>query len=191
VNTIKIASVFIDSLTRSWWKFVVVAVANFASFKILFALEAAFKEITGKPVFDTQNELTEALLRQELPLYRDEALGAYWRFAAFDFIFPLAALFLAVLWALFLRLSKGPWSMLWKTWPIPLFAFCVTLFDYGENIGLIATIASAPNAPQWAILMALTFKKLKLLGLALSGALTLLLALNALAGFLYVKWWAR
>jgi hypothetical protein len=177
---------WLESLTRSWWKFLLVLLANAASFFILFRLEDAFEARTGVAVLDTQNDLTLPSLLEQLPLYKAEALGDYWRFAAFDFVFPfVAALFLAVLWALLLRLNPAPWLKRPQFAAIPLLAFVVTVFDYLENIGFILTLLLVPNPPTWIIEMALLFKKLKLFGLACSGGLTGLLFLALIFGFVF------
>jgi len=127
--------------SRSPWRFAFVAVLNAGAFALLFTLEDRFEATTGLPVFDTQNGLTpEALLRQ-LPLYQGEALESYLYFAAFDFVFPLtAALFLAVTWALLLRVT--PWRLTQRllAWGLPLYAFLGTGFDYLENLSLLSVI---------------------------------------------------
>lgn len=166
--------------SRSPWRFALLAVLNALSFAVLFALEDRFEVTTGLPVFDTQNDLTPAALVQQLPLYQGEALEAYLTFAAFDFVFPfVAALFLAVTWALLLRVT--PWQLAQRllAWGLPLYAFLGTGFDYLENLGLLSVLVmDAPSA--FAVDAAVLFKRLKLAALALSSALTGVLGVLAL-----------
>ena len=170
--------------SRSWWRFAILAALNAGAFVILFALEDRFEAITGLPVFDTQNGLTPELLVQQLPRYQGEALEAYLTFAAFDFVFPLvAALFLAVTWALLLRLT--PWRLTQRllAWGLPLYAFLVTGFDYLENVSLLSVILlDAPSA--LLVDAAILCKRLKLAALGLINALTGVLVVLALSAFL-------
>lgn len=177
--------------SRSWWHFAILAALNAGAFVILFALEDRFEAITGLPAFDTQNSLTPELLRQQLPLYQGEALAAYLAFAAFDFVFPLvAALFLAVTWALLLRLT--PWRLTQRllAWGLPLYAFLGTGFDYLENLSLLSVIFL--EAPSTLLVdTAILLKRLKLTALALSGALTGVLVLFALIASVRRVWRSR
>lgn len=159
-------------ISRNWILFVVMLVVNFASFTILFALEDQFEALTGMPVYDTQNALTTTQIREQLPLYQGEALNAYLRFAAFDFVFPLvSAVFIAVVCTLLLRLNRLKIAQTLLRWRLPLVVLLITLFDYLENVFLLAVLAAAP-APDTALMnIALVFKQLKLAGLALTGPL--------------------
>ncbi|MBW4436519.1 MAG: hypothetical protein KME04_05260 [Pleurocapsa minor GSE-CHR-MK-17-07R] len=159
-------------ISRNWILFVVMLVANFASFTILFALEDQFEALAGIPVYDTQNALTTAQILEQLPLYQGEALNAYLRFAAFDFVFPLvSAIFIAVICTLLLRLNRLKIAQTLLRWRLPLVVLLITLFDYLENVGLLTVLAAAP-APDAAVMnFALVFKQLKLAGLALTGPL--------------------
>lgn len=177
--------------SRSPWRFALVAVLNVSAFAILFALEDRFEAITGLPVFDTQNGLTPEALVRHLPLYRGEALEAYLYFAAFDFVFPLtAALFLAVTWALLLRVT--PWRVTQRllAWGLPLYAFLGTGFYYLENLSLLSVIfVEVPSA--FVVDATVLFKRLKLTALALSGALTAVLVLFALIASVRRMWRLR
>ncbi len=170
----------------SWWRFAILAALNAGAFVILFALEDRFRAITGLPVFDTQNGLTPELLVQQLPRYQGEALAAYLYFAALDFVFPfVAALFLAVTWALLLRVT--PWLL---AWGLPLYALLGAGFDYLENVGLLSVIFL--DAPSTLLVdTVILFKRLKLTALALSGALTGVLVVLALSVFLRRVWRSR
>lgn len=150
--------------------FVLFTVLNFAAFGVLFALEGQFEALTGEPVFDTQNDLTSQAVVEQLPLYQGEALAAYHRFAAFDFIFPLvAALFLVSLCSLLLEVNRSPLARRLSAWRVPFFPLTATLFDYLENVSFLSVIQGSDGA----INAALIFKQLKLLSISLSGALVL------------------
>ncbi len=156
--------------SRSPWRFALLAGLNALSLAVLFALEDRFEALTGLSVFDTQNGLTSVALVQQLPRYQGEALEAYLHFATFDFVFPfVAALFLAV------------------TWALPLYAFLGTGFDYLENLSLLSVLViDAPSA--FAVDATILFKRLKLAALALSGALTGVLVVLAIASVRLVGW---
>jgi hypothetical protein len=174
-------------ISRVWWQFLLVLALNMASFTILFALDDRFEALTEIPVFDVQNNLTAETLRAQLPLYVGEARDAYLAFAAFDFVFPfISALFLAVLWALLLRVNRAALSQTLLRWNFPLLIFLVTLFDYGENIALLTILFA--GAPPLAVDAALLFKALKLNGLAISGMISIALLGFALAHWAY-RWW--
>lgn len=175
--------------SRRWWIIVSILLMNYLSFRILFGLEDTFERITGIPVFDTQNNLTATTLTQQLPLYEGAARGAYLRFAAFDWVFPfVAALFLAVLWTLLLRITSTARAQQLLAWRLPLWAFVTTGFDYLENISLLAIIAIGSPGTPWIINAAIISKRLKLSGLAFSSAVTLGLTLFALSHWLYRIW---
>lgn len=157
-------------ISRNWILFVIMLVVNFASFAILFALEDQFEALTGIPVYDTQNALTTTQILEQLPLYQGEALNAYLRFAAFDFVFPLvSAVFIAVVCTLLLRLNRLKIAQTLLRWRLPLVVLLITLFDYLENVGLLAVLAAAPSPDAAVMNFALVFKQLKLAGLALTG----------------------
>lgn len=171
------------AISKKWWAVLLVIVCNFASFGILFGLEDQFEAITGVPVYDTQNELTAELLREQLPLYTGAARDAYLRFAAFDFVFPLVAgIFVAVVWTLLLRFNRWRFAQRLLLWNLPLFPLLGTGWDWLENVSLL-TILNAGSAPSQSLIdTALLFKRLKLLWLSLDGAgvgvLGMLLVLN-------------
>ena len=177
--------------SRSPWRFALLAVLNVSSFAALFALEDRFEAITGLPVFDTQNGLTPEALGQQLPVYQGEALEAYLYFAAFDFVFPfVAALFLAVTWALLLRVTPWRLTRLLLAGGMPLYAFLGTGFDYLENLSLLSVLAM--DAPSRLVVeAAIFFKRLKLAALGLSGALTEVLVVLALIASLQRVWQSR
>lgn len=170
--------------SRSPRLFAAITALAFGSLGFLFALENRFEALTGLPTFDTQNDLTPSALLEQLPRYQGEALEAYLRFAAFDFVFPFtAALFLAVTWALLLRVT--PWRVAQRllAWKLPLVAFFGTGFDYLENVSLLSTIfMDAPSV--LALEAAILFKRLKLTALVLSNGLTGVLVLLASGSYL-------
>jgi hypothetical protein len=161
-----------------------VIVLNFAAFGILFSLEEQFEALAGVPTFDTQNDLTAATLRAQLPLYTGDARDAYLRFIAFDFVFPLVAgLFSAVMWALLLRANNWPLAARLLRWNLPLLPLLGTLFDYAENVGLLLILNN--GAADGLVAAALTAKQLKLTMLAITGAGSGALLVFAAANWLY------
>ncbi|MDX1995448.1 MAG: hypothetical protein SF029_23900 [bacterium] len=163
-------------LTRNFWRFMLVLGLNFAAFNILFALEGRFESLAGVPTFDTQNDLTTETLLQQLPLYAGEARTAYFQFAAFDFVFPfVAAFFLAVLWTLLLRINGWPFAASLLRWNFPLLAFAGTLFDWLENISLLALLNSGSAPGETLLNAAILFKQLKLTVLTASVGITVVL----------------
>ncbi|MBC8099534.1 MAG: hypothetical protein H7Y11_08825 [Armatimonadetes bacterium] len=174
------------SSSNHWWAVVLVVVLNFSAFVILFGLEDQFEALTAFPVYDTQNDLTAEALLTQLPLYQGEARSAYLRFAAFDFVFPLVAgLFVAVLWALFLRLNTWRIPQRLLALGLPLFPLIVTVWDWLENVSLLVVLSAGASPDPAFINAVLLFKRLKLAGLALSGAGTSLLLLLLLLNVLY------
>lgn len=162
--------------TRTWWLCALALVLNVTSFQVLFGLEDRFEALTGAPVLDTQNGLTVATLLEQLPLYRGAAYGAYLRFAAFDFVFPLVgALFLAVLWALLLRWNRGRIAQRLLGWNLPLLPFLATLFDWLENVSVLLVISAASPPGQLLLNSVIVFKRLKLTSLTVIMAITILL----------------
>ncbi len=181
------------AISQHWWAVILVVIANFASFGILFSLEDRFESLSGVPTFDTQNDLTAQRLLEQLALYSGEARTAYFQFAAFDFLFPLiAGLFVAVLWTLLLRLNR--WKPVMRLYQARLFLLplLTTLADWLENISLLS-ILNTPTAPNEAwVQAALTFKALKLLLLNVSLAgIVILAALLIYDRWLRARWTVR
>jgi hypothetical protein len=155
------------------WVVVVAFGLNGAAMAALMAFERQFTALTGERVLDTQNGLTAPQLLEQLALYKGEALAAYQRFAAFDFVFPtVAGLALVSLWAALQQQAHPALQALRarKAWLLPLAA---TVFDYGENLAAQALLA-APSLGGAEVVIA--FKRLKLGSLALIalGSVTLL-----------------
>jgi hypothetical protein len=161
-------------ITKHWWAVALAFILNFASFAILFSLEDRFEALTGVPVYDTQNDLTRETLREQLPLYVGEAREAYLYFAAFDFVFPfVAGVFVAVIWTLLLRLNTFPLAQRMLRWGVPLLALTVILFDWMENVSLLAVLQTGGSSV--SVDAALVFKQLKLAGLFITGPVSLVL----------------
>lgn len=171
------------AISRRWWAVVLVFALNFAAFSILFALEDQFEALSGVPTFDTQNDLTATLIREQLPLYVGEARAAYERFAAFDFVFPLVAgIFIAVIWALLLRINRLPLAARLLAWNLPLFPLIGTLWDYLENLSLLTILNAGATLSPTMIDAALLFKRLKLTWLFATGPITILLLVLLIIG---------
>lgn len=168
-------------LSSRWWLVAGLVAANLAAFQVLFGLEERFEALSGRPTLDTQNGLTGAELRDQLPLYTGPAAEAYLLFAAFDFVFPLVAgVTVAVLATVLLRLNPSPRAMEASRLRLPLVLMLATGFDYLENVAFLALVAGDQRAPSDVLVaLALTAKAAKLTMLAVSGA-----ALVALTGWL-------
>jgi hypothetical protein len=168
-------------LSSRWWLVAGLVAMNLAAFQVLFALEAQFEAVSGRPTLDTQNELTAGALREQLPLYSGPAADAYMEFAAFDFVFPLVAgLTVAVLGTVLLRPNPSPRATSAIQLRLPLLLLLGTGFDYLENLAFLALLAGDPGTPSDVLVaLALTAKAAKLTMLAVSGA-----ALVALTGWL-------
>ncbi|MCA9914076.1 MAG: hypothetical protein KC496_12030 [Anaerolineae bacterium] len=176
-------------LSSHWWQVLLVTALNFASFTLLFSLEARFETLTGQPVYDTQNALTPALLRDQLGLYQGEARQAYFLFAAYDFIFPfVAALFVAVLLTWLLRINPTRLAKRLLNWNLPLYAFIGTLFDWMENISLLTVLGYGSTAPVFWVNAAILFKRLKLIGLSVSFTTLFVIAIFTIITWLRHTW---
>jgi hypothetical protein len=189
--TMRTISVWLVAASRRWWILGIVAALNFVSFRVLFALEDEFEAVAGVPTFDTQNDLTVATLLAQLPRYEGAARAAYGWFAAFDWIFPfISALFLAVLWAWLLRTNPLSLAQRLLRWNTPVWVFAVTLFDWLENMSLIAIVYGGVTSSAM-VETAIVWKQLKVAGLTGSAAITVLLHALAGAGLVYRVWRAR
>lgn len=161
--------------SRRWWAVLLAFLLNSAALLILFNLEDQFEALSGVPTFDTQNDLTQALIVEQLPRYQGDALAAYLRFAAFDFVFPLVGgIFIAVIVALLLRLNTRPYAQRLLGWGLPLLPLLTTGWDYLENVSLLAILTG--GAAPTLMSAALLFKQLKLAFLSASGPLVIVLA---------------
>ena len=176
-------------LSDRWWKVVLVILLNFGSLNLLLWLERRFTALTGKPVFDTQNDLTEVMLRQQVPLYIGEAKAAYIAFAAFDFVFALTgALVFVVMWAVLLKAADRFGAPLLKI-GLPLVALGIMLADWVETAALLAVVAQGAGAGAEGPFMqiALMFKRLKLAGLTAAGPVTMVFVMLALIGWVSAR----
>jgi hypothetical protein len=175
--------------SRRWWVVLIALALNMAAFAILFSLEDQFEALTGVPTFDTQNDLTQAAIVAQLPLYQGEARAAYLRFIAFDFVFPLvAAGFLVLFFTVLLRLNTGSLAQRLLRAGVAFIPLGGTLADYLENASFLAILnfGAAPVFLDAAIL----FKQIKLLFLYANGPLLLLLV-GMLAAHVIHRWRTR
>lgn len=189
-NTMRIFKRIVASLAASWWRLLLTFGANVAALNILFWLESRFTALAGRPVFDTQNDLTAAGLREQLPLYVGEARSAYFAFAAFDFLFPLiGALAMATLIAWLLRHNPSPLvDRLWG-WHVPLLPFAAALFDWFENMVLLAVVGLGADAPALLFNLAIVAKRLKLA--ALGGSAVLVVSVLLFTLVVRFRTWRR
>lgn len=187
----KIRDVLI-ALSRRWWAVALAFVLTVAAFGILSSLEKQFEIITGVTVLDAQSDLTPARILEQIPLYQGKAREAYLRIAGFDFLLPLVAgIFVAVLWALLLRLNTWEFSQRLLKLGFPLFMLIGTLWDWAENISLF-TLLNAGSVPAPAMLDALIlFNRLKFMWLFLIGPITIVLLGLLIANIMYRLWRTR
>lgn len=182
----------ISFLASKWWRVLIIAGVNSASFALLFGLEERFQALTGQPVYDTQNNLDQAMLLEQLPLYNGQAREAYYLFAAYDFIFPLvAAFFVAVVLTWLLQHNPTRLVKRLQDWKLPLLAFVGAAFDWLENISLITVIQYGASVPESWLNAAILFKRLKLAALSLSGTTLLVILIFTVAANLYRFWHRR
>jgi hypothetical protein len=188
----KILKRSVDYLAARWWRMVMIITINFVSFNILFSLEARFETLTGLPVLDTQNDLSREQILEQIPLYVGEAQNAYLLFAAYDFVFPLiSAFFIAVIQTWLLKHNNSSLGQKLRDWNLPLLVFLVTVFDWLENLGILAIVFTNPNIPDFWIYFALTFKRLKLIFLTFSFISLMFTAVFTLFNWIYNRWRLR
>lgn len=161
-------------LATSRWRAGVLVAVMLLSTWALFTLDEMFRIRTGAPTPDTQNALTLDQAVSQLAAWDDGSRRLYTVFAAVDFVFPLASglvLALVAHWLIVLgNRDPGP--------AVPTGAALVCLvpvpFDYAENVGFLAALATGGQLPLQVALLA---KMLKLVGIAVSAGIVLVLLL--------------
>ena len=155
------------------------------SFTLYFA--PAYQAVSGgtKP-FDMQSPLGADTLGIQLALLTPESLTAYTRFLAADYVFPpLAALFVALLWAALLNTLRAPGlDRMYAAgfWLVPFLAAGCDLY---ENALFYRIIAAAPQPLLDTIDTAVAVHRFKL---AFLNALVVITAgLLAVAGFAWLR----
>lgn len=172
---------------RDPWFILVALVIQLTSFRLLRITGTRFQAITnGHEPFDFQNRLTSNQIYDQLTQYTPDSKALYTRFFLIDFVFPLAAsLFLSLLWTVILQHANlSVFEALLRA-NGPVFAFLPTLFDWGENVCFLFIIQRYPTITPGLAQIAVIFKRLKLITLFATLALTILLVV--IGGLLLIK----
>jgi hypothetical protein len=168
--------------------FVAATLVMVATLAAILRIGAGFPAVAGgAEPFDLQNGLTAADVLRQLPGYTDEARRQYALFTAIDYVFPFAAgLFLAAVIAFCLRRSfPRVYAALEARRLLPVLMLA-TLFDWCENVLVLAAIQSWPDTPAALATAIVVAKRLKLacvfLSQGLAAFLLLVTAVRALLG---------
>ncbi|CAA9384148.1 MAG: hypothetical protein AVDCRST_MAG66-511 [uncultured Pseudonocardia sp.] len=171
-------------LAASWRRAGALVGVMAVSMWAVFAIDAEFLRRTGAPTPDTQNALTLPQATGQLAAWDDGTARLYAGFAAVDFVFPLAA-------SLVLAVVAHRLVVLGERWPGPavprgvaLVCLLPALFDYAENVGFLAALATGDELP---VQVALVAKSLELATIGLSGGLLAVLAAVLAARFVALR----
>ena len=148
----------------SRWKFGLITLGFFGSLRLLLFIGEKFKTYAnGALPFDLQNSLTSEDVFAQLDNYTEQAFLLYYVFTAIDYAFPLlAGLFQAVIWAYVLRHNLPRWYETGLQRNLFVLLLIPTLFDWLENIALLATILAFPAELHSAADAAVIVKQAKL-----------------------------
>jgi hypothetical protein len=148
----------------SLWKFVSITLGFFGCLQLLLFIGEKFKPYANGAVpFDLQNSLTSQEIFAQLANYAEQAFPLYYVFTAIDYAFPLlAGLFLAVIWAYVLRHNLPRWYEIALQRNLFVLLLIPTLFDWLENMTLLATIIAFPYELSSAADAAVVVKQAKL-----------------------------
>lgn len=126
---------------------------NIAWVLILGAFDAQFRQMTGYPLPDLQNDLapetimTPARFLEQATSYTQEARTLYWAFFILDNIMPqLSFGAFALLWVVLLRRMPWSWASRLLARPLLLIPLGVGFFDWVENVAYVWVI-SQPAEP--------------------------------------------
>lgn len=165
---------FIISCSESWWKVLLLFVAQMSTFQLMNRITARFPDVTADDIpFDMQNDLTAPAIFEQLAGYSDEAFRLYYQFQALDYLFPVfAGLFLASLFAFGLRHAAPGWYAIASARNLLVLMLAPTLFDYLENIHLLWVVMAWPDISDTVAQLAVAAKRAKLACLYLAFAAT-------------------
>ncbi|MBT8422897.1 MAG: hypothetical protein HKN56_03125 [Gammaproteobacteria bacterium] len=177
---------FIVRCSESWWKVLLLFVGFGGSMAGLQMITANFPDLSGGyPPFDMQNDLTPAGIYTQLPTYSEQAFSSYYIFQAIDFAFPLfAGLFLAAVFAFGLRHAAPHWYSVAVARNLLVLILLATLFDYLENLNLLAVVSAWPDQAGTAAQLGVLAKQAKLACMYTANGLTALVLLAAAARWL-------
>jgi len=163
-------------------KFIGITLGFLGCLQLLLFIGEKFKPYANGAVpFDLQNSLTSAEIFSQLDGYTDQAFVLYYVFTAIDYVFPLlAGLFLASICAYVLRHSLPRWYETALQKNLFVLLLIPALFDWLENMALLATIIAFPNELSSAADAAVVVKQIKLATTYTAQAATALLLLAGL-----------
>lgn len=135
----------------------------------LTAFDTQFRQLTGYPLLDLQNDLRPATIitptkvREQIATYSQDAKMLYWSFFVLDNIMPpLTFSSVALLWVYFLHSNPNPLFNRLLHSNFVLIPVGVGVFDWFENLGYITAIHSTSDvATTAAIYFGLSFKWIK------------------------------
>lgn len=148
----------------------------------LLRIGTAFATVTaGHLPFDLQNNLSVDEITAQLPRYTDASRSLYGLFALIDTAFPLVGGLMTAAAAAFLTRRASP-DVYTRVEARRGFLVLITptLFDWLENVAILAAIFTYPPGARPLFTLVVVFKKLKLASLALCQTAILLLAASAL-----------
>lgn len=151
--------------SRSLPAFLLVCSGVALSLWLLLRISTQFAAVTnGYEPFDLQNGLQRADVLRQLPYYNADSRRLYWLFAIVDCCFPFLGSLLTSIAAAFLVRSLSPALFARLTaYGGFVWFFLPTLFDWSENLSIIALLLS--REPTGFVGALLLFKQLKLLSL--------------------------
>jgi hypothetical protein len=168
-------------VSQSAWLFVMAAVFAFGSLGIVFFnINDVFEVMVGAQMFDFQNDLTVAMIYEQLPNYSYAARKLYFAFIFVDFFFPFfAGLVLAASATFALRHLSTKWYDSLDGRNLFALFFIPTLFDWCENIFALIVVNGYPDELTVAATMLVIAKKGKPASVMLMQAGTWILLLMA------------
>ena len=132
---------------------------NIAWVLILGAFDAQFRQVSGYPLPDLQNDLapetimTPARFLEQATSYTQEARTLYWAFFILDNIMPqLSFGAFALLWVVLLRRLPWGWATRLFRSSLLLIPLGVGLFDWVENVAYVWVISQPADPNVLAVL---------------------------------------
>jgi len=160
--------------SHSGWIFFGVIAGFIITLYLLLLIGERFPDFSeGAVPFDLQNQLTVAQIFSQLAGYADQAFTLYFAFQFVDLFFPLfAGLMLAMIWAFVLRNTMPRWYYIAVQRNLFLLLLVGTLFDWTENLTLLAVTIAYPSELTAAATIAVVAKKFKLAATIIAQVLT-------------------
>ncbi|MCP4089588.1 MAG: hypothetical protein GY746_07325 [Gammaproteobacteria bacterium] len=181
---------FIINCSTSWWKFLLLIAGQASTMGIMMGwINQKFPAASGGNLpFDMQNNLTVNQIFSQLENYTDKAFELYTVFQITDYFFPLfAGLVLATICAFSLRHTSESLYQIAKNRNLFLLLLIPSLFDWAENLNLLCVIISWPNKIELSAQLAVLAKQGKLAFMNVSFALTGILFITGLFGWIKSK----